>query len=189
MDFGTGLKQTADAWLENLRERVVIAGCYKHKGYWSHTMVPIELVLTPKVDTMSLQVMPDWTQIYTIPDAIRDLQGFEFRGPGIYMHGADTVLVTPCEPLDPKKEYWQQDKCARYLFCVYNTIGVRTILTWMKDTVPHYMEPGMKIGDLTVKKLAEKLGIEEGLALGLLTANGWNFERAVAQHGKLPHME
>lgn len=115
-----------------------------------------------------MQVLPDWFETYTIKEAEKELTGFKYRGPGIYMHGADTVLVVEGEN-------------QRLTFYVYNTISVNTILQYLPNNLfPRHFEPDMKIGDATVSRLAEKLGIEEGESLRLLTQTSWNSEKAEA---------
>lgn len=37
----------------------------------------------------------DWQNCWTVEQAEKELQGFEWKGPGVYNHGFDSMIVIP----------------------------------------------------------------------------------------------
>lgn len=81
-----------------------------------------------------MSFLPDWTSVWTIKEAERQLRTFKFKGPGWYHGGSssDTLLVVPIPPIlvkgelapvaevgdDPWKKTWPPE--TRFNFHVYN---------------------------------------------------------------------
>jgi hypothetical protein len=61
---------------------------------------------------------PNWDQILTPEEAERELNGFEFKGPGWYYTDTDTVLVIPMD-----KEYFR--------FCVWGDCDPTSAFRWI----------------------------------------------------------
>lgn len=46
-----------------------------------------------------MQLEPDWRTLYSSPEDIeKDLPGFKFHGPGMYLTKTDTVIIIPRPP-------------------------------------------------------------------------------------------
>lgn len=84
-----------------------------------------------------LQVSPNWTKILTAKEAEREIKGFVFRGPGLYLSAESTLLVVSTAECPPSKRLliqswiWKQSwpENTKFEFCVWNVPFRQTILS------------------------------------------------------------
>lgn len=63
---------------------------------------------------------PDWTKFYTKTEAEKELPGFNFHGPGWYLHRNDTLLVVPVGRGQSKTWHHRSEEGEQFAFHVYN---------------------------------------------------------------------
>jgi hypothetical protein len=49
-----------------------------------------------------MQIIPNWRQIFSSPEEIeKELVGFKFAGPGLYITKSETIILIPINPDKP----------------------------------------------------------------------------------------
>ncbi len=65
-----------------------------------------------------MQIIPDWSNVWTAEEAEKELKGFEFKGPGWYVDPDESLLVVPMVVSDHTwRQRWPKD--AKFRFCHY----------------------------------------------------------------------
>lgn len=73
-----------------------------------------------------IHVTPDWTGCYTPRQAELEIQGFKWRGPGLYKTASYTLLVVPTVEVP---EPWLLDQAALfYMFYCWEVPFADTVL-------------------------------------------------------------
>lgn len=72
-----------------------------------------------------VNIMPDWSKKMTVREMREQLQGFEWKGSGIYHNGNDSMMIIP------------EDMDGEFLFSVYvyNERDVSNIITLLSNLI------------------------------------------------------
>ena len=73
-----------------------------------------------KSPIMDPAIVPDWTKTWTAGEAEAELVAFEFKGPGWYMGGPDTMLVLPIDRPLEHMGHQRFTETERFRFHVWN---------------------------------------------------------------------
>lgn len=77
---------------------------------------------------MDMSLTPDWTAVYSPEDAEKELVGFKWDGPGLYIQGKDSLLVIPRARDAYNMWHYAHSSVEEFLFCIYNGRDLREMI-------------------------------------------------------------